>query len=191
MSNYNSPKETTEYLYKQMSKSLKYFIASRINNPEIVEDLLHEIFIKIHDKIGTLNKHEKMESWVFQITRNTIIDHYRRKTNNIETVDEDNLANDDLGDNTHAKASDGITEFVNQLPDIYKEAILLTEYEGLTQKELAERLGISLTGAKSRVQRGRKMLKNLLLECCHFDYDIYGTVIDYHKVCCCCASQNK
>ena len=80
---------------------------------------------------------------------------------------------------------------IEELPSIYKEAILLTEYEGLTQKQLAEKLNISLTGAKSRVQRAKKMLKNMLLQCCHFEYDKYGTVIDYCKVCCCCSSNKE
>ena len=76
----------------------------------------------------------------------------------------------------------------SQLPGPYRQALILTEYQGLTQKQLAERMGLSLSGAKSRVQRARKMLKELLLECCHFEFDRYGTVFDYRprncKRCC-------
>jgi RNA polymerase sigma-70 factor (ECF subfamily) len=80
-------------------------------------------------------------------------------------------------------------EMVEALPDPYRQALLLTEYEGLTQAELAERLGISLSGAKSRVQRARQKIKDELLACCHFEFDRYGRVIDYWEHCCCCAGE--
>jgi RNA polymerase sigma-70 factor (ECF subfamily) len=83
-----------------------------------------------------------------------------------------------------------VREFVGQLPEPYREALVLTEYEGLSQQELAERAGISLPGAKSRVQRARAMLKKLLQQCCHFEFDRYGTLMDYHEISCsCCKDQ--
>ncbi len=78
---------------------------------------------------------------------------------------------------------------VERLPDDYREALLFTEYEGLTQKELAERLGVSYSGAKSRVQRAREKLKTMLLACCHFEFDRLGKVIDYQPRCACCRNQ--
>ncbi len=82
-----------------------------------------------------------------------------------------------------------INHFIEQLPEPYREAITLTELQGMKQKDLAVKLGISLSGAKSRVQRARKMLKDLFFECCHFEFDRYGTVIDYHPIACCCCGQ--
>jgi len=67
---------------------------------------------------------------------------------------------------------------VNSLPEPYREALVLTESEGLTQQQLADRLGISLSGAKSRVQRRRDQLKGMLHECCTFEFDRRGKVID-------------
>jgi len=77
------------------------------------------------------------------------------------------------------------------LPGPYREALILTEYQGLTQKEMAERLGISLSGAKSRVQRARQKVKDLLMTCCHFEFDARGLVYDYRQHCCCCASETS
>jgi len=68
---------------------------------------------------------------------------------------------------------------IENLPDKYKEAILLTELNQLTHKELGESLGISLSGAKSRVQRARKMLKEMLTSCCSLEFDVMGNIIDY------------
>jgi RNA polymerase sigma-70 factor (ECF subfamily) len=76
---------------------------------------------------------------------------------------------------------------VTALPGPYREALLLTEYAGLTQQELAVRAGISLSGAKSRVQRGRERLKQLLLDCCHVELDRRGGIIDYRPNCAGCS----
>jgi RNA polymerase sigma-70 factor, ECF subfamily len=67
---------------------------------------------------------------------------------------------------------------IYSLPEPYRDALVLTEFDGLTQKELAERLGISLSGAKSRVQRGKEQLKRMLHDCCTFEFDRRGRVID-------------
>jgi RNA polymerase sigma-70 factor (ECF subfamily) len=184
-------KSLTERLYKEMSKPLRQFIEARVKDPNVTGDILHEVFIKIHHKIDSLKNPDKLESWIFQITRNAIIDHYRKHKVQIQITEENIKEPENDDEEMHKKVSAGLIERVNQLPDIYKQAILLTAYEGLSQKQLAEKMNLSLTGAKSRVQRARAMLKDILLECCHFDYDLYGTVIDYHKHCCCCASDKK
>jgi RNA polymerase sigma-70 factor (ECF subfamily) len=68
---------------------------------------------------------------------------------------------------------------IDRLPDPYRQALTLTELEGRTQRELADALGLSLSGAKSRVQRGREQLKELILACCHVEVDRRGGVVDY------------
>lgn len=179
-----------EQLYNKLGNQLRYFIAKRVSDPMAAEDILHDVFIKIHRSINSLKNSDKMESWVFQITRNAIIDYYRQRKPHLEIEDDDvPYEEEDDNNETHGRASSGLTSMIEELPQIYRDAILLTEYQGLTQKELAEKMNISLTGAKSRVQRGKKMLRDLLLQCCHFEYDKYGTVIDYCKVCCCCSSE--
>lgn len=181
----------TELLYKKLSHQLKFFIGKRVSDPMSVEDILHDVFMKIHNNIGTLSNPAKAESWVFQITRNAIIDHYRQNKIPIELEDKIVPVFDSHEEDRHKNASEDLIAFIEELPEIYKEAIILTEYQGLTQKQLAEKMNISLTGAKSRVQRAKKMLKDNLLNCCHFEYDTYGTVIDYRKACCCCSSKEK
>jgi RNA polymerase sigma-70 factor (ECF subfamily) len=79
---------------------------------------------------------------------------------------------------------------VDELPETYREALRLTEYEGLSQKELSERVGISFSGAKSRVQRARAKIKQQLLDCCHFELDHAGRIIDYQPHCACCAADD-
>ena len=72
-----------------------------------------------------------------------------------------------------------IEAMVHRLPEKYRQAVILTTYEGFTQKEMGEKLGLSLSGAKSRSQRAREKLKDMLMECCHFELDRFGKIIDY------------
>ena len=87
----------------------------------------------------------------------------------------------DPGDKTRQEIGSWFEPMMQSLPEHYREALLMSEIEGLTQKEVALKQGISLSGAKSRVQRGRSMLKDILLDCCQFEFDHLGNVIDYEE----------
>ncbi|MFC2134219.1 RNA polymerase sigma factor SigZ [Bacteroidota bacterium] len=180
-----------EKIWKEFHDGLKHFIRTRVNNEYCVDEILQEVFIKIHNKIDTLNDKEKITSWIFQITRNSIIDCYREK-NLTGDLNENILAQDEVETDPHKKFLEGIPELIDKLPPIYKEALIKTEYEGLTQKQYAEQSGITLPGAKSRVQRARGLLKDMIMQCCHFEFDRYGKIIDYHShTCCCCTPEAR
>lgn len=179
-----------DQVWSHFSARLLAFIRSRVEDEAAAEDILQEVFLRIHTHMGTLNDSARLESWIYQIARNTVIDHYRRRreTDQIsESVgDEGGLTEPDSAETLAAS----MREMVEALPEPYRQALMLTEYEGLSQVDLATRLGISLSGAKSRVQRARRKIKDNLLACCHFEFDRYGRVIDYWEHCCCCAGQN-
>lgn len=175
----------TETIWNRFSDHLLQFIRRRVENTAAAEDILQEVFLRIHGRIQTLAAPDKLESWIYQIARNAIIDHYRlRRTSPLPQMD---LRAAVVPDDPGAAETLSLRDMVETLPDPYRQALILTEYEGLTQAELAARLGISLSGAKSRVQRARAKIKDALLTCCHFELDRYGHVIDYWKHCCCCA----
>lgn len=175
-----------ETLWEQYCCQLKAFIQSRVADEDDADDLLQEVFIRIHTRLCSLRDLSKLESWIYQITRNAIIDHYRSRRPGFELSEaipsEDELDEDD----PEAVLALSLTSMVDELPDTYRNALLLTEYQGLNQRQMADRLGISFSGAKSRVQRARRMLRDMLLACCHFELDRRGTIIDYYQHCCCC-----
>jgi RNA polymerase sigma-70 factor (ECF subfamily) len=154
----------------------------------VADDILQEVFIKIHMRMHTLQDSQRLEAWVYQIARNTIIDQYRRPGTLIQ-LDEDLPAPLPVESDAADEISASLREMVETLPEPYREALLLTEFEGLSQGQLARRLGISLSGAKSRVQRARQKIKDDLLTCCHFEFDRYGRIVDFWEQCCCCAGQ--
>ena len=177
-----------EQLWIDFSARLSAFIRSRVEDDVAAEDLLQEVFLRIHTRMDTLRETDRLESWVYQIARNAIIDHYRARRS-LDPLHESIPEMDDLFQepDSAAEIAASMHEMVAALPEPYREALLLTEFQGLNQQELADRLGISLSGAKSRVQRARQKIKNELLSCCHFEFDRYGRIVDYWAHCCCCA----
>jgi len=182
-------KRKTEAIWTTFSEQLKQFILSRIADESLADDILQDVFLKIHSRIDTLKDDTKIRGWIYQITRNTIIDHYRNQKIEVDVPGDLPVFDEPPQNTASQKIAPGLKTLVKELPEKYGQALLLTEFHGLTQKELAQKLGISVSGAKSRVQRARKMVKDMLMRCCHFEFDRYGTIIDYHPItCCCCAA---
>jgi len=172
-------KHKTEAIWTKFSHQLKHFILKRVSDESVADDILHDVFKKIHSHIGTLKDDTKVESWIYQITRNTIIDHYRTQKIT-EDIPHDIPVPEKIPEKIDIKTGyTSVKAIIETLPQPYAQALLLTEFEGLTQKELAQRLEISVSGAKSRVQRARKMLKTKLDECCRIEFDSHGTIVDY------------
>jgi RNA polymerase sigma-70 factor, ECF subfamily len=179
---------SVEMVWNTFNTPLEHFIRKRVSDEQIAADLLQDVYVKIHTHLDTLNHKERLESWVYQIARNTVYDYYRKQKPNVE-ISEIVVAPDavEVDEDMEARLAESLHSMIDCLPEDYQEALRLTEFEGLTQQELALRMGLSLSGAKSRVQRGRKMLREMLLACCHFEFDRLGKVIDYYPRCQCCA----
>jgi len=172
---------SVESIWEEFSIPLKSFIKKRINNDLDVEDILQIVFLKIHNNIDNLKESNKMHSWIYTIARNTIFDFYRARQDElyIECLTEDVFteAHDEITVNN--EIAQCLKIMIQHLTEKYKQALILTEFQNLTQKELALQMGLSVSGAKSRVQRARTHLKEMLLNCCDLEKDKRGNVIDY------------
>ncbi|MCR9286641.1 MAG: RNA polymerase sigma factor SigZ [Bacteroidetes bacterium] len=169
--------------WQNINQSLQKFVQSKVQDEVISKDILQDVYVKVQLKLPQLKDEAKLMPWVFQIARNEINDHFRRqrKTRTLDIVDGENAKDESEMPNTHQGFSQCVPSFLDALPEKYREALFLVEIEGLPQKELAERLNISYSGAKSRVQRGREKLKEALLECCKIKTDVYGNILEYQK----------
>ena len=181
---------TTERVWETFHVPLQQFIRRRVSDDDMAEDLLQDVFLDIYQHLDTLRDVKKLECWIYQVTRNAIIDYYRsqRATTTLEEPEALQLSEELPDEDIVTELFPSVRGMVLSLPEQDRQALILTEYQGLTQKELAERLGISVSGAKSRVQRARAKLKQQLLACCHFELDRRGHVIDYQPRCACCAT---
>lgn len=179
----------TEQAWEAFHAPLHQFIRRRVADEATAEDLLQEVFLKIHQQGDSLRDARRLESWIYQITCNLIIDYYRghhHRETPLDDVQGLDFPEELPADDIVSELLPCVRAMVLALPDQDRQALILTEYQGLTQKELGERLGLSFSGAKSRVQRAREKLKQELLTCCHFELDRRGHILDYQPRCDCC-----
>ena len=169
---------TTETIWTAFSVRLRGFIAKRVREDADIDDILQDVFAKIHAGLGELKQEDKLEAWLFQVTRRAIVDHYRsHRTSDLPEDLAEKAAPNDLS----AEVASWLAPMMSLLPEEDREALRLSDLKGLSRKDLAARLGLSVTGAKSRVQRARARLKAAVLDCCHLEMDRRGRPIDYTR----------
>jgi RNA polymerase sigma-70 factor, ECF subfamily len=180
-----------ETSWKELREGLRTFIAQRVRNESDVEDLLQEVFLRMHRRMDTLKDLRRLVPWVFQVTRHAIIDHYRSPGRQREfpiglaaDIDEAHPLTDPgtpgvLTVTPREMLVRCLTPMIERLTEPYREAVRLADLEGLTQTAAAKRLGLSVPGMKSRVQRGRRELRRMLEECCRIQLDRRRGIADY------------
>lgn len=176
---------TTEQVWESFSQPLRVYLQRRVPDPGDADDLLQEIFIKVHLRLADLRSGDRLGPWLYQIARNTLTDYYRT-TRRFAPLQEDLPLEEPEEPDAASRLAQGLAPMIHCLPEKYGQALELSELGGLKQHELANQLGISLSGAKSRIQRGRVMLRQALFDCCHFEFDRRGRVIDYAARIACC-----
>lgn len=173
-------------LWQEYSNQLQNFLLSKVNNRSDVEDLLQEILVKTHQKLNTVKEPEKVSAWLFQITRNTLADYYRKSRADISRQ---KIAGGAMLMNQEAEQYEEVRQeltkcirpFLDRLPPKYRDAIEAVDLQGMSQKLLATKLRLSHSAVKSRVQRARHMLRELFQECCHYQLDVRGNLVDFES----------
>jgi RNA polymerase sigma-70 factor, ECF subfamily len=172
-------------IWTDFHKELKAFIQNKTRNSADTDDILQDVFIKIIRNSDKVNQSENLRHYLFGIVRNTIYDHFKKQKTVVDTANIVDVFTYEEAQNLNTTVAECcIKPFIAKLPNHYREALLITEFQDISQKELAEKLGISYSGAKSRVQRGKEKLKELLLECCPYKSDVYGNIINNESSTC-------
>jgi RNA polymerase sigma-70 factor (ECF subfamily) len=185
--------DSTELIWQSLSNRLRTFIARRVNNEADVDDILQDVFLRIHQRLATLKRADRLLPWLFQITRNSIVDYYRSPRRRhevplaltadaeIEQHKDHRIVSEPAIDpeRVRKELSACLRPMIQRLPADYRKAIFLVALDGITQRAAAQQLELSLSGLKSRVQRGREKLKIMLHQCCHIQLDRDGGIIDY------------
>ncbi len=167
-------------IHNQFSSVLQRFVSSRVSNNDDAQDILQDIFIKISKSIHQLSDEEKLKSWIFTIARNAITDYYRKNANKKEIPLDDHQSYDtaEENDSDFTKGIDScLSGFIQKLPHRYKEVIIDSEIKGISQKILAEKYDLAYPSLRSRIQRGRAKLKDMLVNCCSIELDRRGNII--------------
>ncbi len=176
--------EASTITWDNLYKELVTFVHAKVKNKSNAEDIVQDVFIKVHTKSAQLKEADKITSWIYQITRNAVTDHFRSNSKTLEPV---NVNWESDYHEFNDCVSHCLKVLMSTLPDKYRVPLELAELENMSQYELAERLNISYSGARSRVQRGRQMLKEKLDELYIVKTDRYGNVlVCENRVPCCC-----
>ncbi|MBJ8344404.1 sigma-70 family RNA polymerase sigma factor [Antrihabitans sp. YC2-6] len=181
---------TVEDVWRRFGAELRSFVHRRINDPFRADDIVSEILIRIHESVGNLDDRERLAAWVFRIARNAITDEYRRVARVREQLDA--APGDRQPDHTDAswdsepdavmtELAGCLRPLLEQLPPTYRRALQLTDLDGNAQADAARLEGISVSGMKSRVQRGRQQLADVLRRCCTLTLDARGLPMDYTR----------
>lgn len=177
--------DDTSLMWAEFAGRLRAFVARRVPPGIEPDDVVQEVFLRVVRHLPSLRDAQRMEAWLFQIARNTLRDAMRARRRRDSRTDVLEIDLPDEADLEDARAAEAelapcLTPMVARLSEPYRQAIELTSVHGLTQAEAARRVGVSVSGMKSRVQRAREQLKALLVRCCEVDVDRRRGVADFH-----------
>jgi RNA polymerase sigma-70 factor (ECF subfamily) len=178
-----APTTDSAAVYAEFQRRLRAFVSRRVRNSADVEDILQDTFLRIHRRLAEVRSADRLAAWVFQVARSAIADHYRGRRPPGEAsgaepelpVAQGASAGEEEG--AFAELAACLAPLVESLPAADREAVELSELRGLTQREASTRAGVTLSGMKSRVQRARRKLKAMLLDCCRIELDRRGGVV--------------
>lgn len=162
--------------WRQHKTLLQGYIAKRVPDRDSADDILQDVLLKAYTNLHTVKARGSVTPWLYRIASNAIADYYRSRKQ-FDQVPE-NLAADEPGRNLIAELACCLQPLIDEVPEKYRIALMLSEIQGLKLREVAKRLGLSLSGAKSRVQRGREKLRERLHRCCEIEVGKHG-VVDY------------
>lgn len=168
-------------IWIDLNEELYKFILGKIKDEQTSKDIHQDVFLKIQTKIHQLKHTSKLTSWVYQITRNTIIDYLRKAKNKNVSIDELDIPLTKEENFNYSNLTNCINQKIKELSADHKEAIILTSFKNFSQKELSEHLKLSYSGAKSRVQKAREVLKENILDCPNVESDSTGKLIDFEN----------
>lgn len=174
-------KNEIENIWIDLNEELYKFIFIKTRDEQATKDILQEVFLKIHTKIHQLEHTSKLTSWVYQITRNTIFDYYRKLNKQNISIDEKDIPEFENESFDYSQLSNCIAQKIERLSSQHKEVIILTYFKKFSQKELSKHLRISYSGTKSRVQKARGILKASILNCPNVESDRTGKLIDFEN----------
>lgn len=158
---------------------VRRYVRRRVDDPVVQDDLVQEVFLRVHDRHEQLRDDERLGAWIRRIAANVVTDHHRRRRPDEalpEVLPTPPVAEDE---GERALLGTWLALTISSLDEPHRDVLTLTELQGLTQREAAARLGLSLPAVKSRVLRGRAELRRRLERCCHVELDHRGGLMGY------------
>lgn len=167
-----SKEQEFEKLYENFRKPLFRFISYKVSDAHSAEEILNDVFFKAASSIETLKEKTKVQSWLYKIASNLIIDYYRRKKEiHVEIENDMSIENDSNEETIYDELNCCIEEFIDKLPKQYSNSLKGVYLDELTQKEYAMQNNLKLSTVKPQVKRGKESMKDFFEKCCTFEKD--------------------
>jgi len=166
--------------YRNLRYTMLAYLRKHVSDSTVAEDLLHEVFLKALIAIQSGRHPHNLSGWLYTIARNSVIDYFRAKRP-LEELPEELLASDPPNNVASQALANCLKPLTELLPPIYRKTLLAIEFQGKTLQALATEENVSLSAIKSRASRGRKLLRERVLSCCHVELSGHGAVLDFHS----------
>lgn len=175
-----------EAVWSELHERLRGFVARRVPDRVVVDDLAQDILLRLYTHMGRLREQERLDAWAYQVARNAIADYWRDRAARRELPFDQELSeqlasspeleSDETAAQLRSEIATCLAPMVDRLTEPYRDAIRLTDLGDRTQADAAAMLGLSVPGMKARVQRGRAQLRELLRACCQIELDRRGQI---------------
>lgn len=163
-------------LWIEYQEGIRSYLLKKVKDADLANDLAQEVFIKVCRACCSDHEVKNVRSWLFQISHHALIDHLKRQPNlaalPLEIADEPE-------DTIWQEMEKYIDPLIKLLPEKYAIPLRLYDLEGIQQAVIAQRLALSLSATKTRIQRARKLLKEEILVCSTLETDVQGRVIGF------------
>ncbi|WP_430409528.1 sigma-70 family RNA polymerase sigma factor [Kordia sp.] len=162
---------TTTEIWKTYANDVKRLIMSKVKDAQVTDDLVQEVFIKVHTKLETVQDERKVKSWLLSVSRNTVLDYFRKSSKETPLEQEETIVSEE--DYKHSE-KDCLPGIIKNLPKKYRNPLLLSDIKGMKQAEIASQLNLPLATVKSQIQRGRKLIVQGYMDCCDYKLNDKG-----------------
>ncbi len=173
--------------WRHLRAAVDRLVSRRLSNPADVDDVVQEVLVRVWRHGHELRDQERFAGWIMRLVYTAAADHFRQRATRTEATParEDDPDRSPAAiepsfapERTKAILADILRPFIEELPVRYRDVIVLSELQNLPHAAIAQKLGLSATAVKSRVQRGRKRLRSLFEACCRFALDARGAPIE-------------
>ncbi len=160
---------------------LRHFLYKQVKDTSLADDLLQDVFVKALAENSQFCTLENARAWLFRVTKNRLIDYHR--TNKIHSEVPDDLPEVKIKTEPVVKLSKCLPSALEKLSEDDREIIEQCDLDGMNQADYAKLKELSTAGAKSRIQRARKRLKEELNIACKIVFDEQGNVCCFDPSC--------
>jgi RNA polymerase sigma-70 factor (ECF subfamily) len=180
---------------RRFVEGVRRFVGKRVPSSDI-DDVVQDVFVRVSRGLNQLHEDERAEAWILAIGRKAIADFYRKRQRQLpatsgeevpESPDEsapqpENLSRYAGEHDVHEEVLSWLRPMADEIAEPYRTALIKADFENVSQRQLANELGLSESGLKSRVQRARKLLADVLQRCCEVEFSGEGRAVAFRRL---------